>query len=81
MTISTDRRTPADDPSRLLKRALNESQLATLNTLEQFGWQLKFVRSRSAAKKAILFDPDGRKYAVIDTDGALDTNPIFERFR
>lgn len=81
MADTSDRRVPIRTSSGVLKRELNPSQLATLNTLERFGWELKFIRSEPASKLAVLFDPDARKYALLGTDGELQENPVFHRFR
>jgi hypothetical protein len=81
MADTADRRMPIRTSSGVLKRELNPSQLATLNTLERFGWELKFIRSEPANKLAVLFDPDLRKYALLGTDGELQENPVFHRFR
>ena len=82
MADSSDRRVPHRTPASALKREINGAQLATLNTLERFGWDIKFVR-RSAGGETlvVLHDPDTRKYAVLQPDGELDENPVFERFR
>jgi hypothetical protein len=29
----------------------------------------------------VLYDPDTRKYAVLDADGVLEENPVFHQFR
>jgi len=77
-----DRRLPMYSSGSVLKRSLNGAQLATLNTLERFGWSIKFVRQMpGAAPKVVLHDPDTHKYALLDSDGVLDENPVWERFR
>ena len=81
MADNADRRVPIREPSSVLKRQLNEAQLATFHTLERFGWELKFVRREVDRKLVVLYDPDGRKYAVLKDDGELDENPIFHQFR
>lgn len=81
MADTADRRTPIRETSTGLKRTLTAEQLATLYTLERFGWELKFVRSPAEDKLAVLFDPDARKYALLAADGHVDENPIFHRFR
>lgn len=81
MADTADRRAPIIESSSVLKRGLNDEQLATLYTLERFGWELKFVRGHASAKEAVVFDPDSRKYAVLGVDGIVDDNPIFHRFR
>ena len=75
MTIEADRRNAEKERSAALKRQLNDAQLATLNTLERFGWEIKFIRHAPAGKLSVLFDPDTRKYAVLGEDGELDENP------
>jgi len=79
---NADRRLPMYSTGSELKRSLNGAQLATLNTLERFGWSIKFVRQVSGgAPKVVLHDPDTHKYAVLDGDGVLDENPVWDRFR
>ena len=75
MTISTERRNAEKERSAVLKRQLNDSQLATLNTLERFGWEIKFIRHMPGGNLSVLFDPDTRRYAVLGEDGELDENP------
>lgn len=81
MADNADRRAPVRETSGVLKRQLNEAQLATFHTLERFGWELKFIRREADRKLAVLYDPDGRKYAILLEDGELDENPIFHKFR
>lgn len=75
MTEAQDRRHAERERSSVLKRQLNDAQLATLNTLERFGWEIKFIRRTPEGKVAVLFDPDVRKYAVLGDDGELDESP------
>ena len=75
MNEAQDRRRAERERSAPLKRQLNDAQLATLNTLERFGWEIKFIRRGAAGKIAVLFDPDVRKYAVLGDDGELDESP------
>lgn len=82
MADNPDRRLPPQTSGSALKRKLNEAQLATLNTLERFGWSVRFVRQMpGSAPKVVLHDPDTHKYALLDGDGGLDENPVWERFR
>ena len=55
-----------------LKRGINEEQMDTLQTLERFGWSLKFVRQTPAGPLAVVHDPDKNKLAVIEIDGTLN---------
>lgn len=75
MAITSERRSAAKERSAALKLQLNDAQLATLNTLERFGWEIKFIRRTATGKLAVLFDPDTRKYAVLGDQGELDENP------
>lgn len=82
MADSSDRRVPHRTPASVLKREINGSQIATLNTLERFGWDIRFIRRTEGGDPlVVLHDPDTRKYAVLQADGELDENPVFERFR
>ena len=58
-----------------LKRNLNDDQVATLGTLERFGWALKFVRKSPLGPLAAVYDPEKRVLAVIEPDGRLNENP------
>ena len=82
MADTSDRRLQARATSREFKRHLNEAQLAMYNTLERFGWDLKFVRQMPGKSSlVVLYDPDTRKYAILDADGVLEENPVFHQFR
>ena len=72
MNESEDRRRAEKERSSALKRQLNDAQLATLNTLERFGWEIKFIRRTADGKLPVLFDPDTRKYAVLSDAGELN---------
>lgn len=59
-------------PLRML-RQLNEAQRITLTSLENFGWQLKFVRHPLFQSPVpVVFDPDHDRFAVIEDDGSLN---------
>ena len=82
MADSNDRRLREQLRSNELKRELNEAQLDTLNTLERFGWHLKFIRRPpNQPALVVLEDPDTKKFAVLGADGELDENPIWQQFR
>jgi hypothetical protein len=74
-----ERRKAQKELSSVLKRELNEAQLGTLQGLEHFGWELKFVRRKPFQPPvAVVFDGDRKKFAVLELDGALNENPGFE---
>ena len=75
MATQAERRRAERERSAALKRELNDAQLATLNTLERFGWEIKFIRRTPEGKLSVLFDQDTRKYAILQEDGELDENP------
>ena len=59
-----------------LKRELNDSQLATLSSLETFGWELKFVRKPLFQEPVpIVFDGSREHFAVLEADGTLNEEP------
>ena len=54
MTIEADRRNAEKERSAALKRQLNDAQLATLNTLERFGWEIKFIRRTPGESRPVV---------------------------
>jgi hypothetical protein len=74
-----ERRKAQKELSSVLKRSLNEAQLMTLQGLEHFGWELKFVRRKPFQPSiAVVFDGDRKKFAVLEEDGSLNENPGFD---
>jgi hypothetical protein len=82
MADTADRRLQARTASNELKRQLNGAQIATCHTLERFGWEVKFIRHTPGKEPlVVLHDPDTRKFAILDTNGVLEENPVFHQFR
>ena len=74
-----ERRKGVKDFSSMLKRELNHAQLTTLQGLEQFGWELKFVRRKPFHPPVfIVLDGDRKHYAVLESDGKLNEKPDFQ---
>lgn len=74
-----ERRKAEKELSVTLKRSLNEAQRITLQGLEHFGWELKFVRRKPFQTPIpVVFDGDRKKFAVLEEDGSLNENPGFE---
>jgi hypothetical protein len=74
----SERRKTATSQVRL-RRELNESQLATLASLEHFGWELKFIRHKLFQDPiAVVFDGGREKFAVLEADGNLNEHPGFD---
>lgn len=62
-----------------LKKGLTAQQLATLQTMEQFQWELRFVRRPMfLAPIPIVFHRDGVRFAVLEEDGSINENPGFK---
>ena len=62
----------------LLKRQLNQAQLQTLNELEHFGWELKFIRRKPFQPAVpVVFDADRKRFAVLEEDGTINDKPNF----
>ena len=74
-----ERRLAPPPSSRVLERLLNPLQVDTLRSLEQFGWELKFVRKPLfQAAVPIVLDGDRVSYAVIEENGELNEHPPFK---
>lgn len=62
-----------------LKAGLTPEQLATLATMEQFRWTLKFVRRPMFLPPIpVVFDRGRQRYAVLEPDGSINENPGFK---
>ncbi|MEJ7745381.1 MAG: hypothetical protein WKF61_01220 [Luteimonas sp.] len=62
-----------------LKAGLTPQQLATLATMEQFRWTLKFVRRPMFQPPIpVVFDRGRQRYAVLEADGSINENPDFK---
>lgn len=74
-----ERRLGSAPSPRLLAHDLNEDQREMLRALENFGWELKFIRRIPFQPPvAVVFDGDRKKFAVLEADGTLNENPGFE---
>ncbi|WP_313457836.1 hypothetical protein [Stenotrophomonas sp.] len=70
--MNTPERRKTLDPA-LLREGLTPEQSKSVETLEHFGWSLRFVR-RPLFRDPIpvLYDNTGSKYVVLNADGTLD---------
>ena len=58
-----------------IKALLTTEQLLTVARLEGFGWSIKFVRRPLFQyHTVVLFDPSGKRHAILEKDGSLDTS-------
>ena len=79
-TLARERRAQqaATDAAKL-REGLTAPQLATLRTMEEFQWTLRFVRRPLfLAPIPVLFSRDGKRIAVLEADGAINENPGFK---
>ncbi len=76
-----ERRAPTTEETNAakLRAGLTVAQLRALDTLEQFGWVLKFVR------RPLFLDPvpvvsnkEGDRIAVLEGDGSINDAPGFK---
>ena len=73
-----ERRTGTHKSGRELRNELNDAQLETLNELERFGWQLKFIRRPMFQPSIpVVFDGDRKTFGVLEADGTLNEHPPF----
>jgi len=78
-TTVSERRKSAKQLLAALKRELNDVQLETLSGIENFGWELKFVRRKLFEPSvAVVMDGDRKTLAVLEPDGRLNENPALE---
>ncbi len=62
-----------------VKNYLNDAQLAELRSIEQFGWNLKYIRRPLFQEQVIVvINPDGKSIGVLEDDGGLNMNPNIE---
>lgn len=76
---TVERRKPVAVDPAALRAGLTPSQLATLQTMEQFRWYLHFVRRPLfQVPVPVLFNSDASRYVVILEDGTLDEHPTLK---
>jgi len=74
-----DRRRDAAASSARLRLQLNEAQRLTLNELERFGWELKFIRRPLFQEPIpVVFDGNRKAFVALQADGTLDERPVFD---
>ncbi len=58
---------------------LNDVQRIALHSLENFGWQLAFIRRPLFMPPKIIVKNDAqKKYAVLEEDGSMDLAPTIK---
>ena len=74
-----ERRRDAAAGPDVLREGLTAAQAKALQTLEQFGWTLRFVRRPMFLDPVpVAFDRGGEKWVMIEADGCLNENPGFK---
>ncbi len=77
--VEKERRQTSEHAPSALESNLNNEQKMTLQHLEGFGWELKFVRRPLFQTPIpVVFDGERRRYAVLEEDGSLNENPDFD---
>ena len=73
-TVAKEERRKARKPlPDILKTELNQDQRDTLDDLEKFGWELRFVRHDPQQRPLpVIFDSEHAKFAVLELDGSLN---------
>jgi hypothetical protein len=62
-----------------LHEYLSYAQLALLNTIEGFGWSLKYVRRPLFRDSVVVVtSPDGSAIGILEDDGRLNLDPGIE---
>ena len=62
-----------------LRAALTPAQLRALETLEHFGWSLKFVRRPMFLEPVpVVVDRSGERHAVLEADGTVNEDPALK---
>ena len=76
--MNTPERRQSPDPVQL-RAGLTAEQRQAVETLEHFGWRLRFVR-RPLFRDPIpvLFDRAGERYVVLQPDGSLDESQTLQ---
>jgi hypothetical protein len=76
--VSARERRQGDAVGAQLRKGLTSQQLATLETMQQFGWVLQFVRRPLFQPPIpVVFDRKRERYAVVEADGTINENPGF----
>lgn len=55
---------------------LNEDQMRALRRVEEFGWELRFIRRPLFQKIVpVVVSHDGERYGVLEEDGSINMQP------
>lgn len=74
--MRTERRGNKAALSTNVNAVLNQDQSVALRKIENFGWQLAFIRRPVFEQPvAVVVSPDRTRHAVLESDGELNMNP------
>ena len=72
------RQSASQDSTEQLRNGLSPQQIATLDTMHVFGWELKFVRRKLFQPPIpVVFDRKRERFAVVEGDGNINESPGF----
>lgn len=72
------RQSASQDNTGQLRKGLSPQQIATLDTMHAFGWELKFVRRKLFQPPIpVVFDRKRERFAVVEVDGNINESPGF----
>ena len=58
---------------------LNDMQLRALHQMENFGWELRFIRRPLFQEPvAVVYNAEGSKIGVLESDGRVNMDPDIE---
>lgn len=74
-----EKRQPANqEDAETLRAGLSPQQVATLDTMKAFGWELRFVRRKLFQPPIpVVFDRRRERFAVVEIDGNINESPGF----
>ena len=74
--VETEKRRDADPIPENLEDWLSQDQLDALKQLENFGWQLQYIRRPAFQDPiVIIYCRDNNKFGILEKDGKIDTDP------
>lgn len=77
--MSDDKRKGEKPTPDDVKEYLNDAQQAELQTIEGFGWSLKFIRRPLFQETVVVVtNPDGSSIGILEEDGRLNLDPNIE---
>lgn len=70
-----EKRQRVDEASREeLRSGLSPQQIATLDSMHAFGWELRFVRRKLFQPPIpVVFDRKRERFAVVEVDGSINS--------